>query len=258
MCGESPGVCWFSGEVDHLKYAIISDVHANIDALTPVLDAISEFGVDQIVCLGDVVGYNATPNECADILREREIPTILGNHDAVACGLEEPWGFNPVALSAAIWTRDHLSEANLEWLRGLPDALNFGDFIAVHGAPKNHNTYLFSWEDILPHLYYLEEQHVKTCFMGHTHTPGIFAADGVYAVDEDSRFCLGDQKSFFVNPGSVGQPRDGDSRAAFGLMDTQTRVFEQVRVAYPVRQAADRVLQAQLPSFLAERLSLGR
>lgn len=241
-----------------MKYAIISDVHANIDALNPVLDMIESVGADQIVCLGDVVGYNATPNECADMLRERNIPTILGNHDAVACGLEEPWGFNPVALSAAIWTREHLSAANIEWLRSLPDALNFGEFAAVHGAPKNHNTYLFSWEDILPHLYFLEEQNVNVCLMGHTHTPGIFAADGVYAVDEDAKFCLGDQKSFFINPGSVGQPRDGDPRAAFGLLDTETHVFEQVRTNYPVEKAAERVVRAGLPGFLAERLGLGR
>lgn len=241
-----------------MKYAIISDVHANIEALTPVMSEIEILGIDRIVCLGDAVGYNATPNECVDILRERDIPTILGNHDAVACGLEEPWGFNPVALSAAIWTRERLTPENLEWLRGLPDALNLGEFAAVHGAPRNHNTYLFSWEDILPHLYFLEEQNVNICFMGHTHTPGIFAADGVYAVDEDGRFYLGDQKNFFINPGSVGQPRDGDSRAAFGILDTETHVFEQVRVPYPVQKAAERVVRAGLPAFLAERLALGR
>lgn len=241
-----------------MKYAIISDIHANIDALEPVLSRIEGAGVDRMVCLGDVVGYNANPNECADILRGRNIPTILGNHDAVACGLEEPWGFNPVALAAAMWTREQLSPANLEWLKSLPDALNFGSFVVVHGAPKNHNTYLFSWEDILPHLYFLEEQNCDICMMGHTHTPGIFSADGVYTVDDDSRFCLGDEKSFFVNPGSVGQPRDGDPRAAFGLLDTDTRMYEQVRVSYQVMKAANRVIEAGLPQFLAERLALGR
>jgi predicted phosphodiesterase len=241
-----------------LRYAIISDVHANIDALDPVLAAIDGLGADRIVCLGDVVGYNATPNECADILRERDIPSILGNHDAVACNVEDPWGFNPVALAAAMWTRDQLSEANIEWLRGLPDILAFGAFAAVHGAPKNHNTYLFTWEDILPHLYFLEEQNCNICFMGHTHTPGIFSADGVYSVDDDARFSLGSEKSYFINPGSVGQPRDGDPRAAFGLLDTEANVYEQVRVEYPVEMAAKRVLDANLPPFLAERLALGR
>ena len=99
-----------------MKYAIISDLHANLEALIAVLDKIEETGVDQVVCLGDVVGYNASPNECVEIVQERGIPTICGNHDAVACGLEEPWGFNPIALQAAMWTRDNLTPANLEWI----------------------------------------------------------------------------------------------------------------------------------------------
>ncbi len=241
-----------------MRFAVISDVHANIDALGPVLERIDQCGVDQIVCLGDVVGYNATPNECADILRERNIPAILGNHDAVACSIEEPWGFNPVALAAALWTREQLSRENLDWLKNLPDALNFGGFVCVHGAPKNHNTYLFSWEDILPHLYFLEEQNTPICMIGHTHSPGIFSADGVYSVDNDSRFDLGVDKCFFINPGSVGQPRDGNPNAAFGILDTESNTYEQIRVSYPVEKAARRVLDAGLPDFLAERLALGR
>jgi predicted phosphodiesterase len=241
-----------------MKYAIISDLHANIDALLPVLEKIEELSVDQLVCLGDVVGYNATPNACADILRERNVPTILGNHDAVACSIEEPWGFNPVALAAAMWTREQLSPENMEWLKSLPDSLNFGSFAASHGAPKNHNTYIFSWEDILPHLYFLEEQNTSLCMVGHTHSPAIFSSDGTYTVDEDDRFDLGEGKNFFINPGSVGQPRDGNPRAAFGLLDTEANYFQQVRVAYPVEKAAERVLDAGLPSFLAERLALGR
>ncbi len=241
-----------------MKYAIISDVHANIDALEPVLDRIDALEVDQIVCLGDVVGYNATPNECVDILRERNVPAILGNHDAVACRLEEPWGFNPVALAAAMWTRDQLTEENLDWLKLLPDALNFGDFVCVHGAPRNHNTYLFSWEDVLPYMEFLDEQNTPVCFIGHTHTPGIFSTDGVYTIDEDGCFSLGDDKRFFINPGSVGQPRDGDRRAAFDILDTESNTLSHIRVEYPVDKAAQRVLDAGLPPFLAERLSAGR
>ena len=241
-----------------MKYAIISDIHANLEALTNALEKIDEFGVDQIVCLGDVVGYNANPNECAQLIRERDIPTILGNHDAVACGLEEPWGFNPVALFAAMWTRDGLSQENRDWLESLPDALNFGNFVAVHGAPRNHNEYLFTWEDILAHLPFLEEQNCSVCLIGHTHTPAIFSSDGVYSVDNDSRFEMGDSKGFFINPGSVGQPRDGNPKSAFGILDTETNTYEQVRVSYPIEKAAKKVLEAGLPQFLAERLALGR
>ncbi|MBI2434224.1 MAG: metallophosphoesterase family protein [Candidatus Hydrogenedentes bacterium] len=241
-----------------MKYAIISDIHANLEALQAVLDAIEEMGIEKIVCLGDVVGYNASPNECCEVLREREIPTILGNHDAVACGLEEPWGFNPVALAAALWTRETLTRENLHWLNNLPDALNFGYFVCVHGAPKNRNTYLFRWEDVIPHLSFLKEQNCDICMVGHTHSPGIFSTDGVYSVDDDQKFFLGEGKDFFINPGSVGQPRDNDPRAAFGILDTDAKVYEQARVKYPVEKAASRVMEAGLPQFLAERLSLGR
>jgi hypothetical protein len=111
--------------------------------LEEVLQHIDNMGISCIVCLGDVVGYNAAPNECVEAISSRNIQTILGNHDAVACSIEEPWGFNPVALSAAIWTREQLSETSLEWLRGLPDALNYGPFVAVHGAPKNQTPTFF-------------------------------------------------------------------------------------------------------------------
>lgn len=241
-----------------MRYALISDIHANLEALRVVLDKIDTLAVDEIVCLGDVVGYNATPNECIEIVWKRGIVTICGNHDAVACGLEEPWGFNPIALAAALWTRETLSEHNLRWLQSLPDSKLFDDFLAVHGAPGNRNTYLFGWEDIFPHLSYLEEQDCSLCFFGHTHCPGIFSTDGVYTVDSNSKFLLGKGKSFFINPGSVGQPRDSDPRAAFGLLDTETMEYEQVRVTYPIKQAADRIIEAGLPQFLAERLYLGR
>ncbi len=241
-----------------MRYAIISDLHANLEAVTSVFNKIDQIGVDEVVCLGDVVGYNANPNECIDIIRERDIITLCGNHDAVACGIEEPWGFNPIALSAALWTREHLTEENIHWLRELPDAAQFDVFLAVHGAPGNRNTYLFGWEDVIPHIAYLEEQEVPWCFFGHTHCPGIFSTDGAYSLDSDSKFALDKGKYFFVNPGSVGQPRDSDVRAAFGILDTDAMSFEQIRVTYPVKQAADRVLEAGLPQFLSERLYLGR
>jgi len=241
-----------------LRYALISDIHANYEALEAVLQKLDSMEIDQIVCLGDVVGYNASPNECCEAIRARNIPTILGNHDAVACGVEEPWGFNPVALAAAMWTREKLSEENLEWLRGLPDALHFGDFVAVHGAPKNRNTYLFTWEDILPHLSFLDEQNCDLCLIGHTHSPGIFSADGVYTVDDDHKFQLGEGKRFFINPGSVGQPRDGNAMAAFGILDTALNEFEQVRIPYAQEEASRKVIEAGLPPFLADRLKVGR
>ncbi len=241
-----------------MKYAIISDLHANLEALKAVLEIIDRSHVDQIVCLGDVVGYNANPNECVDIVRERDIPTVCGNHDAVAAGLVDPWGFNPVALSAALWTREALSPSNLQWLKELPDSIEFPDFLAVHGSPTDRDNYLFTWEEILPYIDFLEGHDVRLCFFGHTHYPGIFSADGVYTVGEDSTFPLGEDKTFFINPGSVGQPRDGDPRAAFGLLDTETRIYQLVRAEYNVQSTAHEIIGRGLPSFLAERLFVGR
>ena len=241
-----------------MRYALLSDIHANLEALSAVFQQIDALGVDQIVCLGDVVGYNANPNECVEMIRERNVPTICGNHDAVACGTEDPWGFNPIALAAALWTRENLTSANLDWLAQLSDTLTFDGFLAVHGAPMNRDTYIFGWEDILPHLDHLREYRVSLCFFGHTHCPGIFSTDGVYTVDKDCKFALGKGKEFFINPGSVGQPRDGDSRASFGLLDTDTGEYKLVRIPYPIKQAADKVIAAGLPHFLADRLSLGR
>lgn len=241
-----------------MRYAVISDIHANLPALEVVLADIERVGVDRIVCLGDVVGYNAHPNECADIIRERGIPTIMGNHDAVACKLEEPWGFNPVAMQAAMWTRDQLSIKNLAWLQQLPMHLDTDDFIGVHGAPGDRDMYIFSWEDILPHVAFLQSSKKQLCMFGHTHMPGIFSADGAYSLDDENRFEVGDEKPFFINPGSVGQPRDGNPHAAYGLYDADSGVYEQKRVAYPVDAAFSAVVDAGLPPFLAERLRLGR
>ncbi|HOZ48273.1 MAG TPA: metallophosphoesterase family protein [Candidatus Hydrogenedentes bacterium] len=241
-----------------MRYAIVSDIHSNLEAFETVLKAIENVGVDQIICLGDVVGYNGNPNECVAIIRERSIPTICGNHDAVASGIEEPWGFNPIALAAALWTREALEPDNLEWLKALPDGRRFPDFLAAHGAPGDRDTYLFSWEDIIPHVPLVEDQDASLCFFGHTHCPGIFSTDGVYSIDDDGRFVLGNGKTFFINPGSVGQPRDGDPRAAFGLFDTESSTFQQIRTSYPVQEAASCVTKVGLPTFLAERLLVGR
>lgn len=241
-----------------MKYAIISDLHANMEALEAVLARIEQIGVDQIVCLGDVVGYNACPNECVDLISQQGIPTICGNHDAVACGLDEPWGFNPVALAAALWTREALTDENAEWLKTLPDTLEFEAFLAAHGAPSDRDIYLFTWEDVLPHLQRIEEMGHSVCFFGHTHNPGIFARDGVFTADEDPGFHIDEGKCFLINPGSVGQPRDGDPRAAFGLLDTGTNLYKMIRVDYPIKEAAERIIAAGLPEILAERLFLGR
>ena len=241
-----------------MRYAVISDLHANLQALQAVLSSIDSKSVDQIVCLGDVVGYNANPNECITLIQERNVPTVCGNHDAVACGIEDPLGFNPVAYSAAMWTREALQPRNTAWLTTLPVNLCLEHMLAAHGTPNDHNPYMFRWEDTRPYYAYVEECGVSLCFFGHTHCPGIFSSDGTYMADDDGCFKILEGKTFFINPGSVGQPRDGDCRAAYGLMDTDSLTYQLIRVPYPVKEAADRVVAAGLDDFLAERLFVGR
>jgi diadenosine tetraphosphatase ApaH/serine/threonine PP2A family protein phosphatase len=241
-----------------LRYAILSDLHGNVQATEAVLAYIDGAQIDTTVCLGDVVGYGASPNECIAAMRDRNIPTVCGNHDAVASGREEPWGFNPIALAAAMWTREQLTPENLKWLEELPDSVTFEHFVAAHGSPTDRDCYMFTWEDVLPHLPHVQEQGYNLCFFGHTHSPGIYSADGAYTVDDDGKFQLGDDKTFFINVGSVGQPRDGDARSSLGVYDSDTREFELVRVAYDVEATARDIVKAGLPDFLAERLFLGR
>lgn len=242
-----------------VRYAIISDIHGNLEALTATLECIDRRQISQIVCLGDVVGYGASPDACVNLIRERGIPTILGNHDAVACGLEEPWGFNLVALSAVKWTAEQLSPDNSAWLKNLPLRLDYDSFLAVHATPEGSGwDYIFSWEETLPHIARLREQNRRLCFFGHTHCPGAFSEDGLYALEEDSPFELDPGKVYLINPGSVGQPRDDDPRASLGIFDTDSNEFELLRVPYPVDVAAKRILDAGLPAFLADRLHRGR
>jgi len=177
----------------------------------------------------------------------------------VACGLEEALGFNVLAREVADWTRSQLTEENRTFLRELcPEQVVDSEFLAVHGAPSDRDRYLFSMEDIGPEFDYLRQHEVSLCFFGHTHCQGIFSEDGPCVPDDDGHFQMEDGKLFFINPGSVGQPRDGDARAAYAIYDAERRDVELVRVEYDRQKTADKVRQAGLPRFLAERLMEGR
>jgi predicted phosphodiesterase len=242
-----------------VRYALISDIHGNVQALDAVLGAVDSLEVDDIVCLGDVVGYNADPEECVKRIRERGIPTILGNHDSVAAGLEEPLGFNPAARKAALWTRDHLSAESLAWLRCLPESFTFSHFMAVHSAPCDPFwTYLIEWEDVVSHLSYLTDLSVGLCFFGHTHSPGIFSTEGSQALAAGVPISVNSGLTYLINPGSVGQPRDKDPRASFGVLDTDKHEFLLHRAPYPVRETAEHIVSVGLPGILADRLFKGR
>lgn len=240
--------------------AIIADLHANLEATVAVLAKLDEIRPDTAVCLGDLVGYNANPNEVVDLIRERGIPCLMGNHDAAVSGLEEPWFFNARAQAAILWQRERLREDNRQWLAALPPHLYFNDYcVGVHGAPGNRDDYILDWLDAVRQVEYLSKMGARVCFFGHSHRASFFGERGTIPFNGGTVRCaLHRDNRYFINPGSIGQPRDQDPRAAFGLYDTDAQMFEFCRVDYDISGAASRILAAGLPGELAARLSVGR
>jgi predicted phosphodiesterase len=248
-----------------MRYLVLSDIHANIDALEGVLaDAVSS-GYERVVVLGDLVGYGAEPNRVIERVRAlNPAAAIRGNHDKVAAGLESAEGFNPTAKRAANWTRDALTDENRQYLQSLPagpialDALT----LLCHGSPVDEDTYIFGEADVVEAL---TASIRPLCLFGHTHMPmaASLSPDRMLSLifqgprDRQS-ITIRPAWRYLVNPGSVGQPRDGDPRAAYAVLDTDAPEITIVRIAYPVAQASARIIDAGLPKILGQRLTLGR
>jgi predicted phosphodiesterase len=240
-----------------MRVAVLSDVHANLEALEAVLADARDQHCTHYVCLGDVVGYNANPRECLDIVRKLACPSVKGNHDEEASLTHSSGDFNEWAEQAILWTRRQLSEADRTWLHDLPLQLEVHDFTIVHAtleAPGEWS-YVFSPSDAVASFNY---QHTRVCFFGRTHVQGAFLCDGLAKELPQPAIHVEDGKKYFVNAGSVGQPRDGDWRAAYCIFRTDENVIEQRRVQYDIEQARKKVIRAGLPRLLAERLALGR
>lgn len=243
-----------------MKYAILGDIHSNLCALQAVLAAIEGEGVDRIVSVGDVVGYGAAPREAIQLLRELGVTVVKGNHDAACVGEIDPAYFNPYARAAVDWTVTRLDRNELDWLAALPLVAEFEHCLVAHGtlAQPERFDYIQCVADAEPSL---EELTRPVCFVGHTHVP----VSIMRLVEDPTRTCytmdpvldLAEVRGVIVNVGSVGQPRDEDSRAAYGLLDTDEGSVTIRRVEYDIEREAERIRAAGLPGMLAERLFLG-
>ncbi len=247
-----------------MRYLILSDIHANLQALDAVLGGAGAAGYDRVVVLGDLVGYGGDPEAVVKrVMSLDPVAIVRGNHDKVAAGIEDSSGFNVIARRAAQWTRHALGAETLQYLAALPagPAALDQSVLICHGSPSDEDLYIFHDRDAVRALTAAER---PVTLFGHTHLPiAVRLAEGTLelvarATEPETRIVFEPDINYLVNPGSVGQPRDGDPRAAFAILDTDDRAIVLCRVAYPVAEAQARILEAGLPPSLAHRLSVGR
>ncbi len=244
-----------------MLYGIISDIHGNLEALEAVLGEMDNLKVDKIYCLGDIVGYGANPNQCVEHMRERDITCLMGNHDREAVSEDDPISFNDEARAAILWTREVLKPDNREFLKALPPRKTVGrSTMLCHGSPRSIDEYIFSASRASTVLAWLQIQAptIRLLFFGHTHLQMYISTapkDKVGDLSEPVRL----QRSYIhlVNPGSVGQPRDGFQAASFLVYDSSQRTIEFRNVGYDVEKAAGKIESAGLPASLAERIKIG-
>lgn len=252
-----------------MRFAIISDIHSNLEALQVVMEDVARRGVEHVVCLGDVVGYGASPRECVDIVMQRTVVSLCGNHDHAV--FYEPANFNMHAEKACFWTRQHLEDdpdtdaRNRRWrfLGQLPVRYELNDMLFVHASPRKPiNEYLFP-DDVYANpqklLANFERMEKTTCFVGHTHVPGVFVDDPYFEPPyemEGRKYMIGEERTI-INVGSVGQPRDRDPRASYVVVDNN--VVEFIRLEYDIATSAAKIVgNPYLDDFLGARLFDGK
>ena len=248
-----------------MRYLILSDIHSNIEAFESCVQRAKEAGYDSVLCCGDIVGYGPSPVEAIDGIRGLNAVTIRGNHDRVAAGLDEATQFNPHARRAVYWTRTVLPDSYRDYLAKLPvGPLDINaEAQLVHGAVTHEDDYIFTEADADENFLLTDKQ---LTFFGHSDFPVVFSSEGAgnailatsYEFDEFIAVKCDAGKKLFVNPGSVGQPRDGDSRASFAIWDQDRGRMEFYRVEYDVARTQEKMRQVELPTYLIDRLAHGR
>ncbi len=242
-----------------MKFGIISDIHGNLEALEVVLEEIKKEDCNEIIFLGDIVGYGANPNECIELLRKERVVGVAGNHDYAVLNKTSIDNFNPYAKSAILWTQEVLTKESLWYLDAFFLVNRSYPFHIVHSSPDDPSDwfYLFTVEDIIPQFNFFS---FPVCLVGHTHIPLIVARrnDGKIEIIKENKIELNPNWQYIINVGSVGQPRDGNPKACFAIHDTKTNIFEIRRIEYNIKKAADKIIKAGLPPILAERLFEGQ
>ncbi len=243
-----------------MRYGLISDIHANLEALEAVLAALQDEGIDQILCLGDVIGYGPNPNECVKLVQQHAAACLIGNHDEASLGRVDLDLFNYMARQAIEWTTEQLTEESKEFLKALPYMRTYGQFMIVHASPDEPTrwNYILNLEDAAQGFEAFSEQ---ICFIGHSHTPWVIPLqpDGRMRVLHDYPLGVKDNFRYLINIGSVGQPRDRNPDAAFGILDTEPLQYTLKRVSYDVAKTQKKIrATGTLPSFLADRLATGQ
>jgi predicted phosphodiesterase len=240
-----------------MRSAIFGDIHANLEAFEVVLVDAREQGCESFICLGDVVGYNANPRECLEIVQSLECPVVKGNHDSYVSSEHSLVTFNPLAEVAIQWTRDQLNSSEKRWLSDLPLIVEIRGFTVVHASLDGPG----DWNYVLNQLdaaASFSKQTTELCFFGHTHSPRVYIKDSSIVGVPFEQIIPERGKKYFVNPGSVGQPRDGDWRASYVVFDEEKRTLILRRLRYDLTTTQRKIVAAGLPSKLAERLALGK
>lgn len=239
------------------RVGVFSDIHGNLQALERVLSELENLDVDFMVCCGDVVGYGANPNQCIDVLRDRKIPTIAGNHDHAALSRIDITYFNEVAKRAITWTRQAMTPQNEQFLREMPLTIEASDMLFVHSSPRNPDAwnYVITMGDARQSFQHYGQ---RVCFIGHSHTPFIVENhEGNLACPAVPAIQIKEGRRYLVNVGSVGQPRDRNPDACFAVYDREAGIIEIRRVEYDLAKAQEEIRANGLPIELAERLAYG-
>jgi predicted phosphodiesterase len=243
-----------------MRYAVISDIHGNVEALNAVLADISEQSIDKIICLGDIVGYYPDPEKCIELVKKHVDFCLAGNHDYAAIGRIDTQNFTYHAFAAMEWTKQNISENASEFLESLALTIDLDDMYFTHSSPSNPLDWVYVFPDSEDAVFEAFSSLVhKLNFIGHTHWPSILIQDDDRIIlHSDHRIKIIEGQTYLINVGSVGQPRDFDSRSCYSIFDSEKMVLSLMRVAYDYKVTQKKIRDSHLPIFLAERLEKGR